>query len=201
MKAIILAGGHSERFGSPKAFAKINGTMFYHKLVQTLQATNMFNEILISTNEQLFSQFQHDTVVVDHAKHRDKGPLAGIYSAMSRDTDEGLYFVISVDTPMVTQKAISQLYQFMVANLIEEHLDIAGFMEGGRPIPTIAFYHKRVLPIIENVLQSNDLSMKHVYEQTSTDWIEVNTIESPHYWYQNVNDQQDLAALEAELAK
>ena len=25
MRAVILAGGHSERFGSPKAFAKING--------------------------------------------------------------------------------------------------------------------------------------------------------------------------------
>lgn len=201
MKAIILAGGHSERFGSPKAFATINGTTFYHKLVQTLQATNMFNEILISTNEQLFSQFQHDAVVVDEPKHRDKGPLVGIYSAMSRDTDEDLYFVISVDTPMVTQKAISHLYQFMVANLIEEHLDIAGFMDDGRPIPTIAFYHKRVLPIIENVLQSDNLSMKHVYEQVSTDWLEANTIEGPHYWYQNVNYQQDLAALEAELAK
>ncbi|EGQ0311416.1 molybdenum cofactor guanylyltransferase MobA [Staphylococcus pseudintermedius] len=201
MKAIILAGGHSERFGSPKALTKINGTTFYHKLVQTLQATNMFNEILISTNEQLFSQFQHDTVVVDEPKHRDKGPLAGIYSVMSRDTDEDLYFVISVDTPMVTQKAISHLYQFMVANLIEEHLDIAGFMDDARPIPTIAFYHKRVLPIIENVLQSDDLSMKHVYDQVSTDWLEANTIGSPHYWYQNVNYQQDLAALEAELAK
>lgn len=201
MKAIILAGGHSERFGSPKAFAKINGMTFYHKLVQTLQATNMFNEILISTNAQLVSQFQHDPVVVDAAQHSDKGPLAGIYSAMSRDTEEDLYFVISVDTPMVTQKAISHLYQFMVANLIEEHLDIAGFMNEDRPMPTIAFYHKRVLSIIEDVLQSDDLSMKHVYEQVSTDWLEANTIESPHYWYQNVNYQQDLAALEAELAK
>ncbi|MEJ7541326.1 molybdenum cofactor guanylyltransferase MobA [Staphylococcus intermedius] len=201
MKAIILAGGHSERFGAPKAFAKINGTTFYHQLVQTLHATNMFNEIMISTNEQLSSQFQHDTVVIDEPKHRDKGPLAGIYSAMSRDTDEDLYFVISVDTPMVTQKAISHLYQFMVANLIEEHLDIAGFMDKARPIPTIAFYHKRVLPIIEEVLASDDLSMKHVYEQVSTDWLDANTIDSPHYWYQNVNYQQDLAALEAELAK
>ncbi|ARJ50422.1 molybdenum cofactor guanylyltransferase MobA [Staphylococcus lutrae] len=201
MKAIILAGGRSERFGAPKAFARINGMTFYEKLIETLTATNMFNEIIVSTNHQLLPQFQIENVVEDVPKYRDKGPLAGIYSVMQRDTEEDLYFVISVDTPMVTKKAISHLYQFMVANLIEEKLDIAGFIENGRPIPTIAFYHKSVLPIIEKALQSDDLSMKHVYEQVSTDWIETQAIDAPSYWAKNINHQQDLASLEAEIAK
>ena len=37
MKAIILAGGHSERFGKAKAFAEIDGQLFYQRIVQTLQ--------------------------------------------------------------------------------------------------------------------------------------------------------------------
>ncbi|MBA8760309.1 molybdenum cofactor guanylyltransferase MobA [Staphylococcus coagulans] len=201
MKAIILAGGHSERFGSPKAFAEIKGTPFYHKLIDTLQETNMFSDIIISTNESLAMQFevQKAQVVIDDANHRGKGPLAGIYSAMVQDEMEDVYFVISVDTPMVTKKAISQLYQFMVSNLIEEHLDIAGFANEGAPIPTIAFYHKRVFPVIEQVLQSDDLSMKHVYEQVSTDWLDANSINGPSYWFKNINYQDDLATLEAEM--
>ena len=47
MKAIILAGGHSVRFGKPKAFAEVNGETFYSRVIKTLESTNMFNEIII----------------------------------------------------------------------------------------------------------------------------------------------------------
>ncbi|UXR78004.1 MULTISPECIES: molybdenum cofactor guanylyltransferase MobA [unclassified Staphylococcus] len=200
MKAIILAGGQSTRFGNPKAFATIQGELFYQRLVQTLQSTNMFSEIIISSNTQLAGQFEDVRVVIDQEAQKDKGPLAGIYSVMQQDEDD-LYFVISVDTPLVSQKAISCLYQFMVANLIESQLDIAGFASEGYPIPTIAFYHRRVEPIIEDVLQSDDLSMKHVYEQVSSKWLDVSEIDSPKYWYYNVNYPSDLEKLEEVLAE
>lgn len=200
MKAIILAGGQSTRFGSPKAFAAIQGEVFYKRLIHTLQSTNMFSEIIISSNAQLAEQFEDVRVVIDETSQKDKGPLAGIYSVMQQD-DEDLYFVISVDTPMVSQKAISHLYQFMVANLIESHLDIAGFASDGYPIPTIAFYHRRVQPIIDDVLQTDDLSMKHVYEQVSSEWLDVSEIDSPAYWYRNVNTPDDLNRLEQELTE
>ena len=123
MKAIILAGGHSERFGQPKAFAEIDGQPFYQKIIETLTTTNMFNEIIISTNQQLAS-FKYAHVVVDDKENKDKGPLAGIYSVMKQYSDEELFFVVS-DTPMITSKAVSGLYQFMISHLIEDHLDIA----------------------------------------------------------------------------
>ena len=200
MKAIILAGGQSVRFGQPKAFASIQGELFYQRLIRTLEATNMFSEIIMSSNEQLADQFKNVRVITDSEVHRDKGPLAGIYSVMEQD-DEDLYFVISVDTPMVTQKAISHLYQFMVSNLIESQLDIAGFASDGYPIPTIAFYHRHVMPIIASVLASDDLSMKHVYKQVSSKWLDVETIEQPKQWYRNINYPSDLTKLEHELAE
>ncbi len=83
MKAIILAGGHSVRFGKPKAFAEVNGVQFFHsRVIKTLESTNMFNEIIISTNAQLATQFQYPNVVIDDENHNDKGPLAGIYTIM-----------------------------------------------------------------------------------------------------------------------
>ncbi|MBI5974633.1 molybdenum cofactor guanylyltransferase MobA [Staphylococcus canis] len=202
MKAIILAGGQSRRFGSDKAFATIENEAFYQKLIHTLESTNLFNEIIISTNAQLASQFNYHNVVIDQVEHQNKGPLSGIYSAMQQnEQDEDVYFVISVDTPMVTDKAISALYQFMVQNLIEEQLDVAGFQSDGYPIPTIAFYHQRVMSVIEAVLYSQDLSMKHLYDQVSADWLDVNTIQGPSYWYKNINTQEDLERLKSEITE
>lgn len=40
---------------------------------------------------------------------------------------------------MVTGKAISALYQFLVSRLIEDQIDIAAYSEHERVIPTIAF--------------------------------------------------------------
>ncbi|MCE5153969.1 molybdenum cofactor guanylyltransferase MobA [Staphylococcus hyicus] len=198
MKAIILAGGESTRFGSPKAFAEINNEKFFKKIYQTLMTTNMFNEIIISTNDTLAPHFDGYHVIKDVPQHKNKGPLSGLYSVMSQ-TDDDLYFVVSVDTPMVTDKAISQLYQFLIANLIEAQLVVAGFQVKGRPIPTIAFYHKTILPHIEAALNGNDYSMRRVYERVSTDWLDVTAIQGPSYWYRNINYQEELLALKTEM--
>lgn len=199
MKAIILAGGHSERFGTAKAFAEIDGQLFYQRIVQTLQETNMFNDIIISTNDQLADQFKHDHVIIDDTKNKDKGPLAGIYTVMEQYNDEELFFVISVDTPMVTGKAISALYQFLVSKLIEDQIDIAAYSENGRVIPTIAFYHPNCIDVMKETLDSDDFSLRHVYNQVTTECIDVTSIQSPEYWYKNINYQEDLATLKHQI--
>ncbi|EHJ09021.1 molybdenum cofactor guanylyltransferase MobA [Staphylococcus simiae] len=195
MIAIILAGGQSTRFGQPKAFATIQGEMFYQRIIRELEATNMFNDIVISTNDQIKSLFDYDQIVVDDEAHKDKGPLAGIYTVMTQYQDAELFFVVSVDTPMITGKAISELYQFLVSHLIDDHLDIAAFKEDGRYIPTIAFYSPNAMSAISEALHSNDYSFKNVYKQLSTDSLDVKAVNSPDYWYKNINYQQDLDSL------
>ncbi|UMT77749.1 molybdenum cofactor guanylyltransferase MobA [Staphylococcus roterodami] len=195
MKAIILAGGHSERFGKPKAFAELNGEPFYRKIINTLNSTNMFNEIIISTNAQLSTQFDYPNVVIDDDEHQDKGPLSGIYTIMKQCPEEELFFVVSVDTPMITGKAVSSLYQFLVSHLIEAHLDVAAFKEEGRFIPTIAFYSPNALDTITRALNSDNYSFKNVYRELSTDSLDVNDVDAPPYWYKNINYQQDLDTL------
>lgn len=111
MKAIILAGGASSRFGSPKAFAEIHEEYFFKKIYHTLESTNMFSEIIISTNEALASEFDGYQVVIDDAKHKNKGPLSGLYSVM-KETEGDFYFVISVDTPMGRIKQLASYISF-----------------------------------------------------------------------------------------
>lgn len=196
MKAIILAGGRSERFGAPKAFTQINNKMFYQHIIDAIEATNMFSEIIVSSNAELADRFENVKVIVDDPQHKGKGPLSGIYSVMKQDYEAELFFVISVDTPLVTEKAISALYRFLVEHLIEDQLDIAGYKEDGFPIPTIAFYSPTCLPVIARALESDDYSMKHVYSQVASDWLDVHEAETQPNWYKNINYPQDLASVE-----
>ncbi|MCP8622127.1 molybdenum cofactor guanylyltransferase MobA, partial [Acinetobacter baumannii] len=156
---------------------------------------NMFNEIIISTNAQLATQFKYPNVVIDDENHNDKGPLAGIYTIMKQHPEEELFFVVSVDTPMITGKAVSTLYQFLVSHLIENHLDVAAFKEDGRFIPTIAFYSPNALGAITKALHSDNYSFKNVYHELSTDYLDVRDVDAPSYWYKNINYQHDLDAL------
>ncbi|MEX2948580.1 molybdenum cofactor guanylyltransferase MobA [Staphylococcus warneri] len=200
MKAIILAGGESRRFGRPKAFAKVEGQMFYQRIIKVLESTNMFNDIVISTNNQLKNQFDHSNVVVDTEEHKGKGPLAGILTAMQQYPDKELFFVVSVDTPMISERAINQLYQFMVSHLIDDQIDIVTVKAEGRFIPTIGFYSPKTKVVIEDILESDDFSFKQLYNQMNIDWIKVEDIKAPSYWYYNINSQQDLDTLEQQLS-
>lgn len=200
MKAIILAGGESRRFGRPKAFAEVEGQMFYQRIIKVLESTNMFNDILISTNNQLKNQFDHTNVVVDTEEHKGKGPLVGIFTAMQQYPDEELFFVVSVDTPMISERAINQLYQFMVSHLIDDQIDIATVKASGRYIPTIGFYSPKTKAVIEDILESDDYSFKQLYNQMNIDWIKVEDIKAPSYWYYNINSQQDLDTLKQQLS-
>ena len=47
--------------------------------------------------------------------------------------------MVSVDTPMITKEAISQLYQFTISQRMEHQADIIAYSDDDKPIPTIAF--------------------------------------------------------------
>lgn len=77
--------------------------------------------------------------------------------------------------------------------------DIVAFKEGEICIPTIGFYTLSTFPFIEKALNSNHLSLKHVFKQLSTDWLDVTEIDSPYYWYKNINFQHDLDSLKMQI--
>ncbi|MDS3839778.1 molybdenum cofactor guanylyltransferase MobA [Staphylococcus hominis] len=195
MKAIILAGGHSKRFGSPKAFACIHGEMFYKRIINTLTETNLFDDIIISTNKQLKNEFEYKQIMIDEETHADKGPLSGIYTVMKHYNNEELFFVVSVDTPMITKEAISQLYQFTISQRMEHQADIIAYSDNDKPIPTIAFYSRGVISNIEKALNSNDYSLRHVYKNVITCFLDTKEVQLLKNWSKNINYQDDLNTL------
>lgn len=191
MIAIILAGGESKRFGSPKAFATIEGEVFYKKIITTLEKTNLFEKIVVSTNASLKNRFETKYVVEDLPEHKGKGPLAGLSSVMNTYENE-CYFVIACDTPNVTEKAISRLYQYFVGQVMEEQLDIAGYIHDNKKIPTIAFYSHHVIESIEEILNSDSYRMRDLYQMSRSKWLDVAEVNDDTKWYQNFNFKEDL---------
>jgi len=196
MIAIVLAGGKSSRFGSPKALATINGEVFYEKIIQTLNQTNLFEKVVISTSEELKDSFNHHDVVVDLSKYKNNGPLGGIYSVMQKHDSE-CYFVIACDTPKITEKAISHLYQFFISRVMEEQLDIAGYEANGKKMPTLAFYSHRVEADIKEALGHEAFRMKDIYEKKPSQWLDVSNVKDSTNWYQNINYIEDLEKAES----
>ncbi len=192
MIAIILAGGKSSRFGSPKALATIEGEVFYEKIIQTLNQTNLFEKVVISSSNDLKDSFNnYQDIVVDLPEYENNGPLGGIYSVMKK-YDTECYFVIACDTPKITEKAISYLYQFFISRVMEEQLDIAGYEVDGKKMPTLAFYSHRVEEDIKDALDQEEFRMKKIYQNKPSQWLNVEFVNDPTNWYQNINYIEDL---------
>ncbi len=195
MIAIILAGGKSSRFGSPKALATISGEVFYEKIIRTLNQTNLFEKIVISSSEEMKDSFDYQDIVVDLPEYENNGPLGGIYSVMQQ-YDTECYFVIACDTPKITEKAISHLYQFFISRVMEEQLDIAGYEADGKKMPTLAFYSHRVVEDIKDALDQEEYRMKEIYQKKPSQWLNVDFINDPTNWYQNINYIEDIETTE-----
>src|SRR5690625_1015821 len=103
MIGIVLAGGQSRRFGSPKAFAKKDGKEFYQYSIDAIK--QLVNSVVISTNDQLEKNFSITgyEMITDIEKFKEKGPLAGIYTVMNTFSAEW-YMVIPVDVPFMNER-------------------------------------------------------------------------------------------------
>ena len=92
---ILLAGGLSRRYGSPKAFAEISGKKFYEIVYDTLNS--VCDDVIVVTRKEFINWFPKEYhVIVDIDKFLGCGPLAGIYSAMEEiDADHFVYYHVT----------------------------------------------------------------------------------------------------------
>ncbi len=100
---IVLAGGQSRRFGSPKSFAEKDGKSFYQWSIDTLAP--VVNSIVLITNRELEKRFLDQgkvEIFTDVEQYSGKGPLAGIYTAMAKKPATW-YAVIPTDVPFMDE--------------------------------------------------------------------------------------------------
>ncbi|OAB34927.1 hypothetical protein PMSD_14350 [Paenibacillus macquariensis subsp. defensor] len=161
---VVLAGGLSRRYGSPKAFATRNGKPYYeiaHEAVSTVS-----DEVILVARTEFLGDFNQDmNVIVDVKGFMGCGPLAGIYSVMAHFPAER-YVIVPCDMPYINSDVIESL----VAAYEDE--DVLAVEVEGVQHPIVAIYHHRVKDSIYQALEHGNYSVMKWLNGVGVRWIE-----------------------------
>ncbi|MDX5474814.1 MAG: molybdenum cofactor guanylyltransferase [Bacillaceae bacterium] len=187
---ILLSGGKSSRFGSPKAFAKFNEKEMFEYSMAILEEVT--GEVVISSSPTLSPTFQargFNNIIEDVEHFRGKGPLAGIYSCM-KSAPSQWYVVLPCDMPLLSKE---------VLNIMLEHkspgVDVIIPNAFGRVQPLVGVYHQSVLPILEQNLKEDNLKMMEFIQRLNVKYLKEDELNMQQNDFQNINRESDLLDL------
>ena len=106
---VVLAGGGSRRFGSPKALARLHGMPMWRLAVNRLRGTCA--EVAVVANDSRVKREAEADVEVLPDRQAGLGPLGGLDAALARAVDHGLegVMVLAADMPWVRGEALTCL--------------------------------------------------------------------------------------------
>ena len=183
MTGIVLAGGESRRMGRDKAFLTLDGIPLIERVLRTLRA--VFPRIIIVTNDPA-SYVSYDAVVVTDALDK-QGPLTGIYSGLLHSRDD-YNFVVACDMPYLNPNLITYM-----AGLAQGH-DIVAPMVAGYLEPLHAFYHRRLLPVIEERLRRDVRQIRGIYGEARVHYVtetEIDRYDPERRSFKNLNTPEE----------
>lgn len=178
--AIILAGGRSARMGRNKALLTVNGKTLLQRIHVSLAP--WFDEIILSTATTGDISLPGTRIVRD--MEPDKGPLMGIYSAVSASTCP-INFVLACDIPDLNLHLVRKL----LAASEEADIALPSFREGQFE-PLFAVYTKAILPHAKQALAQGRLRIASLFKTCRVQLLNI----SADSWYVNLNTQHDYVA-------
>ncbi|MBL4754850.1 MAG: molybdenum cofactor guanylyltransferase [Flavobacteriales bacterium] len=187
LAAIILAGGFSSRMGMDKGLVPFRGKPMIQWSIEV--ASSVTDHIMIIANQVGYEQFGHP---VHHDLLIEKGPLGGIHAGLTYSNAVN-NLVLACDLPMLN----SAFIQHLVSEISVQH-NIVVPRVGNRLEPLCAVYHQDCLSKIENVAQSEDLSLQGFLANSNTKFIDLDQ-NSPNYspyLFSNINSKEELELLE-----
>lgn len=183
MTGIILAGGASRRMGRDKAACLWEGVSFLERAIQALQP--LTTKILVSSDNP-----RHGLNGVQRVEDlvKDKGPLMGLFSALSVSQDS-LHLVLSCDYPLVDTQLLRLLSEDKT-----EYSPICVFTHKKEIHPFPGLYPGYIRTVLGTYLSENRLSVKEFLRRTPTQCVEIPN----HMAHQlaNMNTPDDLKTLQ-----
>ncbi|WP_060668358.1 molybdenum cofactor guanylyltransferase [Oceanobacillus caeni] len=162
---IVLSGGQSRRFGSPKAFARKDGKYFYQYSIDAL--SSVVDSFVLVTNPTLIGKFLYEqevnfAIITDKKEYEGLGPLAGIFSGM--EYIRGDWYVISpIDVPFIN----GNIFQSLLLHR-DKNIDAIIPVVSGKIQPLLSIYHYRVKRLIQLQLKSNTLSVQELLKKVQS---------------------------------
>lgn len=149
--AVILAGGKSARYGTPKGLVPINGKPLIENLIDEIKVSGI-EKIYLSTDEtEIYSEFNLEVISDEYT---ESGPLAGIHSALKTTGDESI-LVLSCDMPNITSVELKRLIE--KAN--ESDAGLIYVSTPSREHPLCSVFKSTLLPKIITALENQELSV------------------------------------------
>lgn len=182
----ILCGGKSSRMQTEKGLVFFRNKRFIEWVIDAA--------LPISKNIQLITNSNH----YDNLKYKknadiinEKGPLGGIYTALSHSETE-LNLILSCDLPLISTQILKELIQKHTNSY-----DVSVFNEGEKIHPLIGIYDKRIIPILEEYIKKNQLKMMHFLSNINCQKIEI--LNDQRNYFTNINTPFELNELNAKL--
>ncbi|WP_438314618.1 molybdenum cofactor guanylyltransferase [Sporosarcina sp. FA9] len=159
---IVLAGGFSRRFGSPKAFAKYGDKYFYEIAVDVLRI--LCDQVVIVTRPELIQRHgKEDHVLTDIVEFAGFGPLAGILSGME-SVEADRYVVLPTDMPYVTSEVLERLMTF-------HEKGITAVISKNRQHPLVSIWDNHFKDALRNALENERLSVMKLLDENHSHWV------------------------------
>ena len=172
LTGVLLLGGASSRFGSPKALARLNGELLAERAWRILGGTCAERIAVGKAADSLelpFPLLDDDTAT--------RAALAGIVAGLRAATTE-LCLVVPVDMPRVTPE--------LLLELADACIDAAAPETSTLP----AAYRKTALPVLERRLGEGSLALHEALAELEAIRLPVDTAQ-----LENVNTPDDLRRL------
>jgi len=152
ISGIVLGGGESRRMGRDKRRLQWEGEPFLDRVSRVMDT--LFEEVLVVTAQEDYD-CSHLPVRLVTDKIPQKGSLGGLYTGLL-EAKNSLVFVVACDMPFLQRECISR---FCVFSGIADVL-VVKLSSGIQPLH--ARYSKRCAPIIEQMIQKEDLKIQNL---------------------------------------
>ncbi len=183
ISAFILIGGKSERFGSEKWRANINGKSVLDRI---WDACMHFEERVVIGKEKpknFKKPFICDQLEI-------QAPINGLYTAIQHSEHDWIQLV-SCDIPLIEADVFQMLW-----NSNAQESDIVIPFSNNRYQVTCALYHKRTLNYLESAINENDFSLLSLIKNLKITKVNFNS--DKRFW--NMNPKKNLGEISNYLA-
>lgn len=187
LTVFILCGGKSSRMHSEKGLVLFQNKPFIEHIIQAILPISDTIKLITATKEYDYLPYQKIPDLIT-----DKGPMGGIYTALSHSETE-FNLILSCDIPLISTELLSEL--------ISKHNDeaeITIFASESKLHPLIGIYSKKILPVIKSAIDNDDLKMMNLLANIPHQVINIDESENVHLT--NINSVDELNDLNINLS-
>ncbi|MCF6092641.1 molybdenum cofactor guanylyltransferase [Microaerobacter geothermalis] len=189
---VILAGGRSSRMGMDKTILPIAGTPLIQKTLNTLRQVS--DKVTVSVNDMSRSNYARlfGEVVwkADESHVAGMGPMAGMFTAM-KGSLSSYHIVVACDMPFLQGTFLEWMVEIAKAEGADAVVPIG---HDGKIHPLHGVYHRRCLPVIQQLLEAKKPRMLGLLEAANVKYLNPDTIEKKGFSaesFMNMNSPED----------